>query len=209
MILTWCLQEMNSRTIMKNFTQLESQLSPIEISRRTLLTNLIGAIGISNYWIKLATTSSNVQEVSLKTSLRFIDIFYESMIKNYIADWENLFISASELAGAKPGTYIGEDGSARSIKEFFISTTIESNISRLAKSLDVACAQAMDDSDSAKVLYYEFGQLLASMYYWLISTTNGGQDNSILDSYPNLKIYFEQYQPLVSNWPFRMLLTID
>lgn len=194
---------------MKNSMQLQQPVFQTEISRRLLLSGLVMAIGTQNYWLSLSQIPSNLKEIKTDSFFRFIETFHETMIKQYIPDWESLFISASELAGAKAGTYIDQEGTYRSISDFFTADTHKSNISKLATSLDIACKEAMDEYENAKAIYYELGQLLHSMQYWLISTSDTRNELTLLESFPNLKKFFEKYQPLMSNWRSKNLLTID
>lgn len=171
-------------------------------------------------WIQLAfvilggvlayrTFNQNMRQRRVENALKFIALFHEGLHENDLDDWDHLFHSATELAGAKPDQYIDDEGNAQSIGDYFKEGAPTSAIARMAQSLDIVCHQVMTKSADAQTVYYELGQLLKTMHYWLGHTPSYPPHKTILDAFPSLKEFFSKFKPETSSWPHRVYSFIE
>lgn len=155
------------------------------------------------------TFNQNMRQRRVENALKFIALFREGLHENDLDDWHDLFHSATELAGAKPDQFIDAEGKAQSIGDYFKEGAPTSAIARIAQSLDIVCHQVMTKSADAQTVYYELGQLLKTMHYWLGNTPSYPPHKTILDAFPSLKEFFRKFKPETSTWPHRVYSFID
>lgn len=155
------------------------------------------------------TFNQNMRQRRVENALKFITLFREGLHENDLDDWDDLFHSATELAGAKPDQYIDVKGNAQSIGDYFKEGAPTSAIARMAQSLDIVCHQVMTKSADAQTVYYELGQLLRTMHYWLDQTPSYSPHQKILDAFPSIKEFFSKFRPEQSGWPHRVYSFIE
>jgi hypothetical protein len=160
--------------------------------------------------IAVAAFVQNLRQRRVENALKFISLFRDGLYEDDLDRWENLFRSSNELAGAKRGQYITEDGILASIGDYFSEGSPDGHaMARMAVSLDVVCHQVMSKAADARTVYYELGQLLKSMHDWLESIGATEPSENLLNSYPSIKAFFKLYKPEKNNWPARIYAFIE
>jgi hypothetical protein len=160
-------------------------------------------------YLAYQTFAQNMRQRRVENALKFIALFREGLHENDLNDWDDLFHSATELAGAKPDQYIDHKGNAQSIGDYFTEGAPTTAIARMAQSLDIVCHQVMTKSADAQTVYYELGQLLRTMHYWLANTPSYPPHKTILDAFPSLKEFFSKFKPEKNDWPHRVYSFIE
>lgn len=152
----------------------------------------------------------NLKQRRVENALKFIALFRDGLREGDLGHWEVLFRKATELAGAKHGQYIKDDGTASSLADYFREGAPDAHaIARLARALDVVCHQVLSKTADAKTVYYELGQLLDTMQDWLSGVKGIKPGTSLLGTYPSLKLFFEQNEPVRNQWPSRVYAFIE
>ncbi|WP_313493488.1 hypothetical protein [Stenotrophomonas sp.] len=159
----------------------------------------------------LAAFFQNLRQRRVENALKFIDLFRDALDDDDLEHWNKLFRSSSELAGAKPGYYLYEPETFRPITDYFSEGSPDGHaISRMAVALDVICHQVNSGAADARTVYYELGQLLSTMHFWLASSETCDPDNYLLDaSYPSIAKFFKRFAPERSSWPSRVYAFIE
>lgn len=153
--------------------------------------------------------SQNIRQRRVENSLRFIENFRRSLEAEDISHWKNLFYLAGEPGGAPPGYYASGDGPYLPISDYFSEGSPDGYaVSRMAESLNVMCHQVLTERADARTVYYELGQILNSMHSWLgaIPMPPG---KTLLDSFPNIRDYFERYESKIRSWPSRVFTYVE
>ena len=159
--------------------------------------------------IALFTYTKNLHQRRVENSLKFIELFRESLAKNDMDEWKDLFVASSELNGAKPGFFIDQKNRMRPISDYFSEGAPTDAIARMAEALDVICHQINTDAADAQTVYYELGQLLKTMHDWLNGGSIPTSQKSLLDSFPSLKNFFTHHNPQLNGWPCRVYMFIE
>ena len=184
-------------------------LLSIDVDQKTIrewLQLILAGVGSC---IALFTYTKNLHQRRVENSLKFIELFREGLAKNDMDEWKDLFISSSELNGAKPGYFIDEKNRTRPISDYFSEGAPTDAIARMAEALDVICHQINTDAADAQTVYYELGQLLTTMYDWLNGGPISTSQKSLLDSFPSLKSFFNHHSPRTKGWPCRIYMFIE
>lgn len=159
--------------------------------------------------IALFTYTKNLHQRRVENSLKFIELFRESLAKKDMDEWKDLFIASSEPNGAKPGFFIDEKNRMRPISDYFSEGAPTDAIARMAEALDVICHQINTHAADAQTVYYELGQLLTTMHDWLNGSPISTSQKSLLDSFPSLKSFFIHHNPRFKGWPCRVYMFIE
>lgn len=163
-----------------------------------------GSIGLVAYF-------QNLRQRRVENALKFIALFKDGLRPGDMAEWEKLFYAASEPTGSPPGHYKVADGPYCSIGAYFSEGSPDGYaISRMAESLDVICHQIVTGAADAQTVYYELGQLLWSMNYWLKPIPGISGKNSFLEqSFPSIAKFHEKYKKKINKWPNRVIAYMD
>ena len=153
----------------------------------------------------------NLRQRRVENSLKFIALFRDGLRPGELDRWHELFVSASELAGARHGQYKKEWEHFASIGEYFSDGAPDGHsIARMATALDVVCHQVLSKVADSRTVYYELGQLLESMHDWLSGIANVDGGKSLLEeSFPNIREFFIKYKPSKHRWPSRVYAFIE
>lgn len=160
--------------------------------------------------LALVAYFQNLKQRRVENALKFIALFREGLREGDLAHWENLFRSATELAGARQGQYIDQEGNASSLADYFREGAPDAHaIARLARALDVVCHQIVSKTADARTVYYELGQLLDTMQDWLSGVKSSDPGKTLLDAHPSLKLFFKKFEPIRNQWPSRVYAYIE
>ncbi|WP_394790516.1 hypothetical protein [Rhodoferax sp.] len=161
--------------------------------------------------VALAAFFQNLRQRRVENALKFIALFRDGLHDDDIKHWNELFRSSSELAGAKPGFYLQEWETFSPITDYFSEGSPDGHaISRMAAALDVLCQQVNSGTADAKTVYYELGQLLSSMHFWLASSKSSDPNRSLLEiAFPSIDTFFRRFTPETSSWPSRIYAFIE
>ena len=153
----------------------------------------------------------NLRQRRVENSLKFITLFKDGLRNDDLKHWENLFRSASELAGCAPGKYRNIDGKCRSIGEYFSEGSGDDYaISRMAESLDVVCHQVVSGTADAQTVYYELGQLIRTFHEWLSNIPSAQDGKSLAEtSFPSIDKFMKKFGKTSPRWPSRVFIYIE
>jgi len=173
-------------------------------------------------WIQLAFVAiggvlallaffQNLRQRRVENALKFISLFRDGLRDGDIGHWHELFISSSELAGAKHGQYQTGSELYSSISDYFSEGAPDGHaVARMATALDVVCHQVISSMADARTVYYELGQLLDTMHDWLSGVQSAAGGKSLLDqSFPSIRAFFVKYKPRERAWPSRVYEFIE
>lgn len=156
-------------------------------------------------WLALSTFRQNLRQRRVENALKFIALFREGLKEGDMEEWEALYISASEPAGAKAGEYIKEDGTKSSIGDYFAGGTTTA-IARITQGLEVICHQANTKSSDPRTIFYELGQLINYSHRWLSNIPNNSPNKVLLDYFPNIRKFISVNKPHPNNWTCRVIV---
>ena len=161
--------------------------------------------------VALVALFQNLRQRRVENALKFIALFRDALKDDDLKHWNDLFKSASELAGSKPGYYLRGAEKFSPITDYFSEGSSDKYaIARMASALDMVCHQVNSGAADAKTIYYELGQLLRSMHFWLSSSKSTKQDISLLDdAYPSIAEFFKRFTPEKTSWPSRVYYFIE
>ena len=116
----------------------------------------------------LVAFRQNLRQRRVENALKFIALFREGLQPDDLKHWRELFVSSSELAGAKHGQYKKEWEQFAPIRDYFSEGAPDGHaVARMATALDMVCHQVASRVADQLTVYYELGQLLESMHGWL------------------------------------------
>lgn len=161
--------------------------------------------------VALLAFYQNLRQRRVENALKFIALFRDGLHDNDIKYWDELFRSSSELTGVKPGYYLQKGETLRPITDYFSEGPPDDHaIARMAAALDVVCHQVIAGSADAKTVYYELGQLLSSIHFWLASSKASVPNKTLLQvAYPSIDKFFMRFAPEKSSWPSRVYAFIE
>lgn len=153
----------------------------------------------------------NLRQRRVENALKFITLFREGLRPGDIDHWHQLFVSSSELTGAKHGQYKKEWEQYASIREYFSEGAPDGHaVARMAAALDVVCHQVTSKIADPRTIYYELGQLLDTMRDWLSGVPSAEAGKSLLESsFPSIKAFHLKYKPTKQAWPYRVYAFIE
>lgn len=161
--------------------------------------------------IGLVVFFQNTKQRRLENSLRLINWFYTALEEGDISAWRNLFVSASEIAGAKPGYYVGHKQTLRPLSDYFEEAPPDNGaFDRISQNLEIICHEIGEGTADIKFIWYELGQLLYFTHYWL-SCTEGHTDGvSLLESsFPNISAVYNKHKEDFGAWPHRIIDRVE
>lgn len=145
----------------------------------------------------------NMKQRRLENALKLVSTFRESQDPDWIKAWRNLFISSSELAGAKPGEYISEHHGPRPISDYFSEGSPDGyGISKVTENLEIVCHEVCNKTVDARYVWFELGQILSTIHDWVGNTDGYKPGESLLESnFPSMDKMFRKYQKQFRRWP--------
>nr|WP_315223965.1 hypothetical protein [uncultured Albidiferax sp.] len=161
--------------------------------------------------LALVAFFQNLRQRRVENALKFISLFRDGLQPDDLKHWHELFVSSSELAGAKHGQYKKEWEQFAPIAEYFKEGAPDGHaIARMATALDVVCHQVVSKVADPLTVYYELGQLLESMHDWLCAIPGVEGKKTLLESsYPSIARFFANYKPRPNGWPSRVYAFIE
>ena len=154
-------------------------------------------------WLAFSTFRQNLRQRRVENALKFIALFREGLKEGDMEEWEELYLSASEPAGAKAGEYVKKDGTKSSIGDFFAGGTTTS-VARITQGLEVICHQANTGNADPRTIFYELGQLINYSYRWLSQIPNNSPNKMLLDAFPNIGKFIAKNKPNPKDWTCRI-----
>lgn len=155
--------------------------------------------------IGLIAFFQNIRQRRLENALKMVGAFREALRKNDISNWGQLFHMASEPAGAKPGHYVSSDGKQCSIAAYFAEgSPDQGSTARMAENLEIICYEIYRKTVDPRIVWFELGQLLRTMHYWLSNIPSYQTGKSFLKtSFPSIDHIFKKYSKRFATWPCR------
>jgi len=161
--------------------------------------------------IGLLVFIQNMKQRKIENSIRMSAWFKGTLQSNDIAEWGKLFHQASEPAGAKLGHYISDNGEQRSISDYYSEGAPDSGtIARMTDSLEVICYELVKGTIDARFIWFEHGQLLKAIHFWLDCIPSHSPRQSLLiQSFPNISKTFKKYGKRFDAWPHRTITYVE
>src|SRR5690349_3819864 len=108
--------------------------------------------------VALIAFLQNLRQRRVENALKFITLFRDGLREGDLGHWHELFISSSELAGAKHGYYQVAPDKYSSISDYLSEGAPDGHaVARMAAALDVVCHQVTTNMADARTVYYELG----------------------------------------------------
>jgi hypothetical protein len=160
----------------------------------------------------LAAVWQNVKQRRLENTFRLILTFRESQDPDWLDAFRALFELTAEPAGAKPGEYISKGYGPRPISDYFSEGSPDNHaVSRLTENLEVVCHEVCNKTVDARYVWFEFGQILSTIHYWISNTSSGPEpEGRLLDnSFPAMKKMFKKYGERFKKWPTKRYIYLE
>ncbi|WP_157750947.1 hypothetical protein [Janthinobacterium svalbardensis] len=147
----------------------------------------------------------NMRQRALENALKMTKWFHDSIVKEDISSWADLFHNASESAGAPRGSYISDVYGPRPLSDYFSEGSPDSGaVGRISDCLNVICHEIVEGGVDPKFIWFEFGQLLRTIHMWLGTIKEVSETESLLESaYPSIDKVFSKYGKKFNAWPSR------
>lgn len=148
----------------------------------------------------------------LDNAIKIVEKFMSELEPASLDSWEYLFVKASELSGAKPGQYISDLHGSRSISEFYFSNAPIDHgaLEKMADSIEIICHHMLNGTVDKNYVWFEIGQLIEWLHYWLSCSEGNIQGESLLDmAYPNMKRIYKKEGKRFRSLPSRSFMKID
>jgi hypothetical protein len=155
--------------------------------------------------IALLAFFQNMKQRRVENALKFVSLFRGELRQGDLDEWQKLLSLASEPNGCPPGHFANGD-ECIPITHYFSEGSLDNKaISRMAHGLDVICHQIMSGSADARTVFYELGQLLQMMYYWLEPLPAPiGKESFLQYACPSIHAFFKRYYRQSYKWPCRV-----
>ncbi len=162
--------------------------------------------------IALRTFILNQRQRKLENSFRLIELFNRSLRDDDLSNWHKIFITSSELAGAKYGHFLDEKKNQRPFADLFSEGNYHDQgaIERICELFNLVGYEYLRGTIDLRVIYFEFGQLLHTVHDWVSSIETGGQTSVFLSSrYPYFHQMFQKNIKVFPKLPFRTISHIE
>lgn len=147
--------------------------------------------------ISLRTYLSNQKQRRLENSFRLISMFWESLHEKDMNFWEHIFHATSEPAGAKKGFLIDFTNGQRverPLSDLFSEGPPDNGaIGRMAALFDIISDELLSGKLETRLIYFQLGQLMVTIYSWLLEIDNPYKDGTFLEKqYPSFDRLFKE-----------------
>lgn len=170
----------------------------------SLLAIIVGGITATRTFI------ISQRQRKLENSFRLIALFKKTITKKDMNNWINIFISTSELSGAKHG-YFNFNNEQIPIEYLFSEGNIYDgqSISRIADYFELVGVQYAKGTIDINLIYYEFGQIINSIHDWL-STFRGCDEKIFIEgTYPLFSKMVRKNKKNFDKWFYKTIFTIE
>jgi hypothetical protein len=156
--------------------------------------------------IALRAYFQNQRQRKLENALKMLNLFKESLRKNDLDHWKELYIGTCEPASAPQGHFISRHGHALPLDIMWSEGSEDDDaIQRMAESFEIICYEILSGTVEARIVWFEIGQLMSEMHKWLNDVDGPSKSASFLAQYyPSIKKVFEKYDKKFKNWPCRI-----
>jgi hypothetical protein len=185
---------------------MEPEMSPMEI--RNWIQFLFVLIGGS---IGLFAFIQNMNQRKIENAIKMTKWFHESITKEELESWQNLFFASSDSAGAKQGCY-KENGIDHPLSNYFSEGSPDSgNVGRVADCLEVICHELCTKTVDPRFVWFELGQLLRAVHFWLsqIESPSGAGKTLLESSFPSINKAFKKFNKSFIKWPSRTYVYVE
>lgn len=171
-------------------------------------------IAISGVIIACINYKSQQKQRKFDNSKKLIEKFQNTISENHLNQWKQVFLNSYESVGAKPGCFIvfNSNNQPRQIPQasLFISegkglhlSDIKMNLNddisninfesirHITEQLEIISYEILHGHTELTVLYYELGQIISSIYYWIDSIEDEYSRNNTRSLYPS---FVQMYQ---------------
>jgi hypothetical protein len=165
---------------------------------------LVLSLGVVGGTVALLTYARGQNQRRLENSFRMIQLFRDSIPTQDFEQWVKIFHAASEPAGAKPGHFVGKDGSQTPFAALYVEGPPEDGaIDRISQVLDLVSEQALKRNIDLRLFYHEYGQLLDTIHAWLSADVGRDGKSLVEDLYPSFnRLYVKK--KIKPNWKCRV-----
>ena len=150
----------------------------------------------------------NQRQRKLENSFRLIELCKNSLSDNDRLSWHQIFIASSEPAGAKPGHFVDENKVQIPFSQLFSEGEFiaQGAIERYCELFDLIGYEYLRGTVDIRPFYFEFGQYLVSIHYWVSSIDDG---RFIKSHYPYFYELFETNKAKFHKLPHKTVGKVD
>jgi hypothetical protein len=170
---------------------------------RGWLTVLLSILGFT---LAYKTYLNNQKQRRLENSFKLVSLFKESLQKDDIEIWKDIFLSCSEPSGSKEGYFKVSHYGDHFIKclhkiddkrkpenlifeeipfsyLFMEGSPDDGAIQRMAELFDLISFQILNETVDEKLIYFELGQLMDNVKLWLSFIDNPFDNKTFLEEF--------------------------
>lgn len=162
---------------------------------------------VTGGYIALKTYLGNNKQRKIDNSFKIIAFFKESIEREDISRWIDVFIHSSEPYGAIPGHYvdfINEQKTPIPFSELFDQSTVieQGAIRRISEQFNLIAYEALYGNIELRLVYFEFGQIMDTVYDWLstIEASYNSEKEFIEEYYPYFNRMYIKYRKYFEKW---------
>jgi len=161
--------------------------------------------------IGLIAFFQNMRQRRVENAFKMIAWFNSTLQRHDMEDWIKLFHYAYEPAGAEPGHYVDVEGNQFSISGYYSEGSPDSgSIARMTDSLEVVCHELVKGTVETRLVWFELGQLLRTIHYWLSCIPSYREGTSLLEeSFPNIAKAYKKHEKNFNRWPSRTIAYVE
>ena len=161
----------------------------------------------------IRTFLAGQRQRKLENSLKLLTLFDQKVTQHHLQGWMEIFVSSSELAGAKPGHFKYDHNQTPFNDLFSEGGAAYDNgaIDLMASQFDLIGYYYSQGTIEIVVIYFELGQYMDTIHRWLQYITLGDGKN-LLQS--NFKHFDKMYRSIMSmsesnKWPKKTVMYIE
>lgn len=153
-------------------------------------------LAVAGGFIAIQTYVGNQKQRRLENSFRLIIMFREYFYEKDIEAWKHIFHATSEPVGADKG-YLVEviDGTRlqRPLSDLFSEGSPDKGaVERMAEFFDLIGSEVLNQTIETRLIYFQLGQLMDTIYSWLLLIDNPYGENSFLEEhYPHFNLLYK------------------
>lgn len=159
--------------------------------------------------IALITYRQSVKQQRIDNAMKMTQWFHSLNDQEALNCWFDLLNSSCDSAGAKQGYYVTNDGKLSPLDDYLDITSPDGGkINKMMDSFEVICYEINKKTIDARFVWFELGQLLERIYYWL-QQMKTPENGTYLGFYPSIAKTFSIYKKKFNTWPSRTYFRFD
>ena len=156
-------------------------------------------LAVAGGFITIQTYLNTQKQRRLENSFRLLKLFNESLHEGDLEAWIEMFHATSEPTGVTDGYFVYSPVvgalEERSLSDLFSEGPPDNGaIERMTELFDLISFEALNNTIDFRVVYFQLGQLMDSVYMWLTKVESLYEKGSFVENnYPNFaRLYKEK-----------------